>query len=663
MFKFIVAILFIAIHTLSLYGYGYFFQKIDRPLPTASWSIAVILGLGCWIFLGGVLNLLDLAYPWALNTMVVVGLGLSLLAFFRRSSVVSVVNNRLWAWFADAAPHLSIIVAVGVFVVATLMPSAAFNYYDDFHNYMAYPLRMLQTGTLFGSSFNSLGIVTLGGQSFLQGFVLSYFPPQYINGFDLFFGLLVCMLLLLDNGIRLGTPSAIIFLAILSVVFISPQYVNVSSLYSGSALLLALTLFTVTRMQATTYDRRSDIFTGIVVALLYSSLVALKASFLFYIAMHFVFFIAALAIATRDTMRMMRIALTVMLASALFISPWLLLYLPLYLTAVQTAFASSASVSDLASIVGRPDIVAQQPLSVNLLSTDPLFYGDSFAIYTFAVCLVVYYAMLVWVRARAQQAALKESRAIFAATGAAVFATYIVFIYVLAPHLFISHPEVWLRYFCPILIGTLPAALLISGHFHVDKSTRVNHPKLMTALLVLPTLIMMWTFSSSLNDRARQAYNYGSILAFSHLAQSPEYLSYNNFVLNGTAHRYVEGLQDMVPPNEQLIAWISMPLHLNYARNRILDVNYAGLASPWVNLNDERDYGVIKRYFQSLHVKYILWEYQGYGIYTTQSRLGINSLHFRNMLTNIADHKNDVTNSFDNVIFNDGHTALLRIEG
>ena len=382
MFKFIVAIFFIAIHALSLYGYGYFFQKIDRPPQPTSWSISIILGLGCWIFIGGVLNLIGLAYPWALSTMVAVGLGLSLVTLFRATIGEPVVGKRLRVWFAEATPFLLPIIVVSIFIIATLVPPAAFNFHDDFHKYMAYTMRMLQTGTLAGSPFNSLGTETLGGQSFLQGFVLSYFPLQYINGFDLLFGLLVCMLLLLDYGVRLSAPSAIIFLALLSVVFINPLYVNVSSLYSGSAFLLALTLFTVTRIQAVTYDHRSDIFIGIVVALFYSSLVALKGTFLFFIALHFVFLIAAIGLATRDTRRTMRIALTVVPVSIFFISPWLSLYLPHYLEGVHNVFTSSASLPTLTSVLGRPIDIDLPPI-INLLSTDPVFYGDSFAKYTF----------------------------------------------------------------------------------------------------------------------------------------------------------------------------------------------------------------------------------------------------------------------------------------
>lgn len=476
------------------------------------------------------------------------------------------------------------------------------------------------------------------------------------------------------QGEAQSAPSAIIFLALLSVVFINPLYVNVSSLYSGSAFLLALTLFTVTRIQAVTYDHRSDIFIGIVVALFYSSLVALKGTFLFFIALHFVFLIAAIGLATRDTRRTMRIALTVVPVSIFFISPWLSLYLPHYLEGVHNVFTSSASLPTLTSVLGRPIDIDLPPI-INLLSTDPVFYGDSFAKYTFAVCLVVYCGMFVLVGARTQNAALKEKAPVFVGTCVAVFATYIVFMFVAAPKLpgASSGPETWLRYFCPILIGTLPAAVLIAGHYHADKSSLAGQPRLITGLLVLPMLILLWTFSSSLNDRVRQAYNYGSILAFP-FAKSQNYLTYNNSVLNGQMHSYTERLQDMVPPNERLIAWISTPLHLNYARNRILDVNTAGLASPWVILPDVLNYSEIKRYFQSLHVNYILWERNGFGIQHPQQylefaaspsaydrRSGINSLYFGKMLAIISQHRSDVSNRFDNIIFDDGSTALLRL--
>src|SRR4029078_8331067 len=166
---------------------------------------------------------------------------------------------------------------------------------------------MLQSGTLAGSPLSSLGATTFGGQSLLQGFLLGYAPPAYVNGFDLLFCLVLCMLLLLEFGDRLGTPPALIFFAVLSLVFINPQYVNVTSLYSGSIFLTALILFTVTRARLTGRDRRSDTFTGLVIALFYSSLIVLKTTFWLFLAMHFALFMAALWLATRDAGRATRI--------------------------------------------------------------------------------------------------------------------------------------------------------------------------------------------------------------------------------------------------------------------------------------------------------------------------------------------------------------------
>ena len=85
------------------------------------------------VFLGGILNLARIAYPSALAIVVGIGILLSLIGF-------RVPPAR----FLLAVPVL-------IFTIATQLPPSVYNLYDDYQKYFAYPVRMLETGTVFGS--------------------------------------------------------------------------------------------------------------------------------------------------------------------------------------------------------------------------------------------------------------------------------------------------------------------------------------------------------------------------------------------------------------------------------------------------------------------------------------------------------------------------------
>ena len=82
-----------------------------------------------------------------------------------------------------------------IFTIATQLPPSIYNFHDDYQKYFAYPVRMVETGTVFGSPLSAMGLQTLGAQAFLDGFVVAFFPIGYINGVDAVFGLFLCLIL------------------------------------------------------------------------------------------------------------------------------------------------------------------------------------------------------------------------------------------------------------------------------------------------------------------------------------------------------------------------------------------------------------------------------------------------------------------------------------
>ena len=81
MLKVIIIGLLAVIYFTALFGWGRLAEKLfrtSRPFP-----LTICLGMAVWIFLGGILNLLGIAYSLMLDGIVLSGLAFSVLLLVR----------------------------------------------------------------------------------------------------------------------------------------------------------------------------------------------------------------------------------------------------------------------------------------------------------------------------------------------------------------------------------------------------------------------------------------------------------------------------------------------------------------------------------------------------------------------------------------------------
>lgn len=526
-----------------MYGWGWAARKVLRSEPR-NWPATAATGLAALIFVGGVLNLTRLAYPWALGIVAIAGVAFGALALKKDRP-----SGELTSWVV-----LGFAAGVLCFVVLTEVPPRAYNFHDDYQKYFVHPVRMVETGTVFGSPLNDIGFDTIGGQAFLDGFVVAFLPIRYINGGGAF-ALFLCIMLAsqFTRGRRELIPLMIVCAA--SVVFINPQFVNISALYTGSVLMMAVC----------DEEEASPALTG----LLYAALLALKSTFALFVVLHLA---AALLIGR------VRWATRAALACALSFSPWILLHAPHYLALLHPAAA-----------LAENGVRAQETFS--LFSTEPLDYGATPANYTGLMLAVgLSGLMIVWSRRKVDM------------TVAACFASvvaYLVMIYVSGPRNAGYAQAV--RYFAPFAIGAAPAAFGSAGLAFLE-ATRPRLKWLRIGIPLLAASIPVFAFAPSLRDRIRQARDSGSVLAFSWLAPTPEYLDYNRQVLYGDMRQRVATAQAAVPVGEAAVVWINAPFYLDFKRNRIADIEPgAGLIAPWSGLSKVKP-----------DAHYFIYEYGGY---------------------------------------------------
>ncbi len=517
---FAASLFLIAVATLMLLGWGWAFLKLFRVEPK-NWPTTVALGMAAVVFIGGILNFAKLAYPISLAAVAGIGALLAILALRT----------------LDRPPLIAaIIIAIVVsFTIATQLPPSIYNFHDDYQKYFAYPVRMVETGTVFGSPLSAIGLQTLGGQAFLDGFVVAFFPIRYINGVDAVFGLFLCLLL----ASQVTKDRVMNVVCILSVVFINPQYVNISTLFCGSALIMAM---------LAVEDAAS-------LGLLYAALIAMKPIYSVFAAIH----LAALAVwGTRFRLPW---AFRAAIAAALFLLPWALLHAPNYIAALRAHHPAPTPVD------GEIDA---EPM--NIFSFHPLPYGSTAANYTalafaFAIC-----GVLCW-RSKSHKTVA------WCVTGVA---TLLIFVYVFGPMQY--GYEHGLRYFTPVAIGLAPAIFGSTTH-------RLRWLPLTIAIIPLVA------FGPSLVSRVAAEIGTHSAASYSWLTKDPEYLEYNQRVLTGPVRQEVKALQERVPAGEPILTWTTTPFYFDYRRNRIIDIDTAGIGVPWAALPSAR---------------YLIWDYAGF---------------------------------------------------
>jgi hypothetical protein len=117
---------------------------------------------------------------------------------------------------------------------------ASFNSHDDFHAYLVFPAKMLQTGSMGADPFSLRRVFFAGGQSFLQTYFLTVLPVWSLNILDAGLGVIVVVGMLLGYFQRSRTTGFSAALVLLTFLLVWSPIVNVTSQCLALALFLSL---------------------------------------------------------------------------------------------------------------------------------------------------------------------------------------------------------------------------------------------------------------------------------------------------------------------------------------------------------------------------------------------------------------------------------------
>ncbi len=238
---------------LSFLGWGSVLRIALKASPICPPGADFSLGLVAAVVIGGWLNLTGLALRPVACGFVALGalFGIiqmkPLLVWIRNAlGAESVLQRRL------RTAYLGLLVLIlGIILLASIRAGSTpgnstvtrFNPHDDFHAYLVFPERMLQTGSMGSDPFNERRLNTgLGGQSFLLALAKAGMPFESLHLLEPGIGTLAAMLTLLAicSVWRLGWGSAIP-LTLLAAAF-PMRTANVAAFATGIAVLFCLAL-------------------------------------------------------------------------------------------------------------------------------------------------------------------------------------------------------------------------------------------------------------------------------------------------------------------------------------------------------------------------------------------------------------------------------------
>lgn len=542
----VLSCLLIIAFAVSCSGWGLIVRRVLR-LQKGAWPSTVTLGLAALVALGGVLNLARLVSPASLATLFSIGWIPAAFTFFVRCKE----SPALARCFRKGAPVWTFtwvaVILVLIFTVITQLPPGAYNLDDDFTAYFNHPVRMVQTGTIFGSLLTPIGIDTLGGQAFIQAFVVAFFPIVYINAADAVFGLILCLLLVCQlAGRRLGDliPALI---GVAGVLLIDPQYVNVSALYLGSAFILGLVCLGADTLELDPSGLPNARATG----LLYASLATLKATLALFSLLHFGFATIAVVVSTHSLRRGARWAASAAFIAALVLAPWLLLHSPNYL----------AMLSSSGTDVFIPEGGAYRP---DLFSNAANMWGiTSVRDYTVLMIAVGLSALLPLLASRRDSGPSRPVSWLILASAGSGIAYYLLTVY--------SDSQLIVRYFTPVAIAVAPATFVCALRLVPWNSRLFGIPKV---VLLLLSTVALAVFVPSYLHRCKSAVQSGTILGFPTGSTRIFHDVYERTLAQSTM---IKSLQSTIPEGEPILAWLSAPFLLNFSRNPIVDFNHVAL--------------------------------------------------------------------------------------
>ncbi len=624
----------IALHLLSWYGWGAAAAKLLHGGVEGRRIYAVTLGLSLWVAMGGILCLMYVATTGALCVVLVAGLVLAAHTVATELRAGQEVLRS--ALTVETMVPLCLGAVMLGFLVLVLMPAGEFNIADDFQYCLKRPVRILATGSAAGDPFDCLGMDSMGAQSYLHAYFLIWLPLTHLNVLDAVMCFTLATCLLVELGRWLQAPWLVRVLAVLLFIGLEPQFANLSSLFSGSLMILGLVSAAWLTAQAIALQQRwPSVGGGVAAGLFLGSLIPLKTTLGPYALAFGLGYPFAIVVAAGWRRRPAATLLAFWGVSVLTTLMWMAgryaQFAALLGTQPAVEGAYRAHLPPLARVVTEAVIY--------FTSLEPAFYGGWYYQYTLiAVLLLAACAVGTWLlRTGGSEHGLRVAPFTVSSLAGLLGAAGVF--------LMVDDPaSTALRYCAPLLLPSVAACPYICVHewTGLGQSSRRLHAG-PAALLMLSALLLGTCVLPSVS-RVGRLWRRHTLLAFDFTRPLADL---GRAMMGPLGEERARHLQNQTEPGTGILLHVGAPFHYDYRRNRIYSVIPAGLISPGLGLPVGAPEEVLRRFLIDRGIQYVVHE--PYGItnlselrnyidrpYETERAVGNAAVYFSDTLASVV---------------------------
>ena len=336
-----------------------------------------------------------------------------------------------------------------------------------------------------------------------------------------------------------------------------------------------------------------------------ATLAGLKLTFGFYAGVYCVLFFGLLCMHKAHRVHALKAAFVTGASALLAILPWLFVSAPTFFRARRLA----AVFSTATTLESKYPSLAAHDIGQTFSSRNS-FYGGNELNYT---VIVVGLLLIVCLALRGCWREQNKTRSILPILLASS-AFSAVAVYLLNAHLF-DFPTS-LRYTCPILIAVAPFAALFCWSMLRKSGDGIGCARLgwlarsyPCCAVALAQIVVTSMFLPVSLQRVNRALRAGTLLSY---PVGQRLLDHNASIFQQDYGRKIRELQNMIGPQETLLAWMDEPFLLDFQRNRILTATEPGLINPLLHFPAGVPAELLADYLRSWGVRYLLIETREY---------------------------------------------------
>lgn len=559
-------------------GWGFLVSRIVFGKSSVILGLKAVIGLSFVLLLGGVLNLFEIITKQSIFVLVFLGCLLFLIQvwdsrflmkdYFSKFNFSCFKNLNNWL--------LILLLGFIVFNYSLNVFNQKFHGYDDYQTYLAFPAKMIQTGSLGIDPYAETRVVTsLGGKYFLDSLVLSVLPFNALHLIDNGVSYLILLLLVYGAAKKLVLSNFWSLSLMFTASLIMSPSGNVTSMITSIVIFFALLLYFFKDI----FFSKNNFSNSLIFSLLLFSFIVLKSNIIPFAALFILAMFVFDYLQSGRRFKVIKPYILIGVLTFLFLLPWMLSMKLSAGTLLYPIFGTGfhgAAYGSLPAAYSEWGINNTLPLVFDII-TNLIFW------LCLGLAIILFYTKDL----------SKENKQI-------IFLVFAVVALGILVNGFLTGGYGVYRYtFAFVYPGLI--FLIIMAAFNKGLYSRLFNLQLKTFTLIIVGILIGVGFNNFL---ANTKNNFDKLLYS---------VNTKNAYLDRIDEKIVESYQAMqkaVPEKETVLVRLQFPFLLDFKRNQIFLTDYVGGSSPPPGIPLYKGAEALSDYLLSQNIKYVAYSYK-----------------------------------------------------